>query len=52
MLVIIGYVVVVASVFGGFVMNGGHLAALWQPLELLMIGGAALVAFFVGNNGK
>ena len=52
MLVIIGYVVVVASVFGGFVMNGGHLAALWQPLELVMIGGAALGAFFVGNNGK
>jgi chemotaxis protein MotA len=52
LLVIIGYVVVVASVFGGFVMNGGHLAALWQPLELLMIAGAALGAFFVGNNGK
>ena len=33
-------------------MAGGHLAALFQPLELLMIGGAALGAFFVGNNGK
>ncbi|MBC7572883.1 MAG: flagellar motor stator protein MotA [Herminiimonas sp.] len=52
MLVIIGYVVVCASVFGGFAMAGGHLAALFQPLELLMIGGAALGAFFVGNNGK
>ena len=52
MLVIIGYVVVMASVFGGFAMAGGHLAALFQPLELLMIGGAALGAFFVGNNGK
>jgi len=41
-----------ASVFGGFAMAGGHLAALFQPLELLMIGGAALGAFFVGNNGK
>ncbi|MGN6388530.1 MAG: flagellar motor stator protein MotA [Burkholderiaceae bacterium] len=52
MLVLIGYVVVAASVFGGFAMAGGHLAALFQPLELLMIGGAAAGAFFVGNNGK
>lgn len=52
MLVIIGYVIVIASVFGGFAANGGHLAALFQPLELVMIGGAALGAFFVGNNGK
>ncbi|EGF31987.1 Flagellar motor rotation protein MotA [Oxalobacteraceae bacterium IMCC9480] len=52
MLVIIGYIVVMLSVFGGFAMAGGHLAALWQPLELLMIGGAALGAFLVGNNGK
>lgn len=52
MLVIIGYVVVLASVFGGFALNGGHLAALFQPLELLMIGGAAAGAFVVGNNAK
>lgn len=52
MLVIIGYVVVLASVFGGFVLAGGHLHSLFQPVELLMIGGAALGAFFVGNNGK
>ena len=52
MLVIIGYIIVCASVFGGFAMAGGHLAALFQPLELLMIGGAALGAFLVGNNNK
>lgn len=52
MLVIIGYIVVAASVFGGFALAGGHLAALFQPVELLMIGGAALGAFFVGNTGK
>jgi chemotaxis protein MotA len=50
--VIIGYIVVCASVFGGFAMAGGHLAALWQPLELLMIFGAAIGAFFVGNTPK
>ncbi|MES2933708.1 MAG: flagellar motor stator protein MotA [Pseudomonadota bacterium] len=52
MLVIIGYIVVLASVFGGFVLAGGHIASLFQPVELLMIGGAATGAFFVGNNGK
>ncbi len=52
MLVLIGYLVVIASVFGGFALAGGHLAALFQPIELLMIGGAAAGAFVVGNNTK
>ncbi|MGE0557178.1 MAG: flagellar motor stator protein MotA [Burkholderiales bacterium] len=52
MLVILGYVIVTASVIGGYALAGGHVAALFQPLELLMIGGAALGAFVVGNNGK
>ena len=52
MLIIAGYIIVLASVFGGFALSGGHLGALFQPLELLMIGGAAAGAFFVGNNGK
>ena len=50
MLVIVGYIVVCGSVFGGFALAGGHLAALWQPLELLMIFGGAIGAFFVGNS--
>jgi chemotaxis protein MotA len=52
LLVIIGYVVVLGSVLGGFAMAGGHLAALVQPNELIIIGGAALGAFVVGNNMK
>lgn len=52
MFVIIGWLIVGASVFGGFALAGGHLAALFQPLELLMIGGAAAGAFIVGNNTK
>src|SRR5260370_3240087 len=43
---------VLASVFGGFALAGGHLSALLQPIELLMIGGAAAGAFIVGNTGK
>ncbi len=50
MLVIVGYLIVLGSVFGGFALAGGHLGALWQPLELLMIGGGGAGAFFVGNS--
>jgi chemotaxis protein MotA len=52
LLVIVGYVIVMACVFGGFAISGGHLHSLFQPVELLMIGGAATGAFLVGNNGK
>jgi len=52
MFVLIGYLVVILCVFGGFAMAGGHLAALFQPVELLMIGGAAIGAFIVSNNVK
>ena len=52
MTVIIGYIVVLGAVFGGYAMAGGHLGALWQPLELVMIFGGALGAFIVGNDGK
>lgn len=52
MLVILGYVIVTASVIGGYALAGGHIAALFQPVELLMIGGAAVGAFLVSNNGK
>lgn len=51
MLVIVGYVVVLGCVFGGYALAGGHLGGLFQPIELLMIGGGAGGAFFVGNTG-
>lgn len=52
MLAIIGSLIVLGSVFGGFALSGGHLAALFQPVELLMIGGAAMGAFTLGNTKK
>ncbi|XKE45413.1 flagellar motor stator protein MotA [Halomonas organivorans] len=52
MLIVIGYLIVLLSVFGGFVLAGGHLGPLFQPFELLMIGGAGLGAFIAANNGK
>ena len=52
MLPIIGYLIILGSVFGGFALAGGHLAALFQPIELLMIGGAAVGSFVIANSGK
>lgn len=52
MLVIGGYIVVLLCVFGGYALAGGYLAALWHPVELLIIGGGALGAFFVANSSK
>jgi chemotaxis protein MotA len=51
-LVVIGFLIVAFSVFGGYALIGGHLIALWQPLEILIIGGAAVGAFLAGNSGK
>lgn len=50
MLVIVGILVVFGAVLGGFVLSGGHLLALYQPLEVLIIGGAAIGALLVGNS--
>jgi chemotaxis protein MotA len=52
MLVIIGYILIMGSVLGGYMGGGGHLVALWQPLELVIICGASLGAFVVTNTGK
>ncbi|MBG6070502.1 flagellar motor stator protein MotA [Polaromonas sp. CG_23.6] len=52
MLVILGYGVVLASVFGGYGLMGGHFGVLYQPLEVLIIVGAAVGAFIAGNDGK
>lgn len=49
MFVIIGYVVILGAVLGGFILAGGHVHSLIQPTELLTIGGSALGAFFVAN---
>jgi len=52
MFALIGTLILVGSVFGGFALAGGHLGALFQPLELLMIGGAAIGVFVAGNPVK
>ncbi len=52
MLVLIGSLVVLVSVLGGYVLSHGQLLALWQPYELMIIGGGAVGAFLTANPSK
>jgi chemotaxis protein MotA len=49
---IIGIVVIIVMVFGGFVIHGGQLEPIIHalPFEMIMIGGAAVGAFLVSND--
>ncbi len=49
MLFLIGLVVCLGSVVGGYLMHHGKLAVLWQPSEFIIIGGAAIGAFLISN---
>jgi len=47
MFVIIGIVVVIGSIVGGYLMEHGNIRVLLQPAELLIIGGAAIGTLLV-----
>ena len=49
MYIIIGVVVVIASIIGGYLLEHGNLHVLFQPAELVIIGGAALGTVFIAN---
>ena len=49
MFAIIGILLVIGAVIGGFLMEKGHLAVLMQPAELLIIAGAAAGTLLVAN---
>lgn len=46
---IVGIFVVLGCVFGGFLGAGGHLHVVFQPFEIIIIGGAALGGFLIAN---
>jgi chemotaxis protein MotA len=52
MIVIVGFIVVIGAVLGGFSMAGGHAGALWHPSEVVTIGGASLGALIVMSSKK
>ncbi len=51
MLIIVGIIIVIACVLGGYVLAHGEVMALWQPYEVLIICGAAFGAFVISNPG-
>lgn len=51
MLIVIGFAVVLNSVFGGYMLSGGSLGPLYQPTEVWIICGV-LGAFLAANHGK
>jgi chemotaxis protein MotA len=52
MLVLVGSLVVISCVLGGYLLSHGHILALWQPYELMIIGGGSLGAFLSANPPK
>ncbi|MAS05092.1 MAG: flagellar motor stator protein MotA [Ahrensia sp.] len=47
--IIIGMVITLGCVFGGYMAMGGHVDVLVQPFEFVIIGGAAIGIFVVAN---
>lgn len=45
----LGILIVLSTVFGGYLLMGGSFAVLWQPIEVLIIAGAGVGALVLGN---
>ena len=52
MTIIIGLVITLGAMIGGFMAMGGHVEVIWQPWEYVIICGAALGTFVVANPMK
>ncbi|QBE65642.1 flagellar motor stator protein MotA [Pseudoduganella lutea] len=48
---IVGLLIIFGSVFGGYILMGGTFAAIWHPIEILVIAGAGAGALVLGNPG-
>jgi len=49
---VIGLVVTIGCVLGGYAAMGGHVGVLWQPWEFVIILGSAIGTFFIANPMK
>ena len=49
MLLIVGALVVIGAICGGYAIEGGHFGVLWQPAEVIIIGGASLGSLLIGT---
>lgn len=46
---VFGLIIILASVFGGYLWAGGYVSALWQPAEILIILGAGIGSLIIAN---
>lgn len=46
---VVGIIIVIVCVFGGYMLNGGHMHVVWQPFEFMIIGGASIGGFIIAN---
>ncbi|AXK81748.1 flagellar motor stator protein MotA [Pseudolabrys taiwanensis] len=52
MSILIGFIITIASLVGGFTALGGHLSVIWQPWEFVIIAGMALGTYVIANPWK
>lgn len=52
MTIVVGLIVTLGCILGGFVAMGGHVGVIWQPWEYVIICGAAIGTFIVANTMK
>ena len=52
MTIIVGLMITLGCMLGGFMAMGGHVEVIWQPWEYVIICGAALGTFVVANPMK
>ncbi len=46
---VVGIIIVIVCVFGGYMLNGGHMHVVWQPFEFMIIGGASIGGFIISS---
>jgi chemotaxis protein MotA len=49
---VLGIIIVIGCLLGGFAAMGGHIGVLWQPWEYVIILGSAIGTFFLANPMK
>jgi chemotaxis protein MotA len=49
MVIIIGFIIVTGCVIGGYLLEHGNMSVILQPVELMIIGGAALGGFVIAS---
>jgi chemotaxis protein MotA len=52
MFAILGIGIVIVGIIGGYLMEHGNLSVLWQPAEVVIIGGAGLGSFLISAPAK